>query len=200
MKVSYISHSGSDRMVVAEKETKHALAIKEAYRRGYRATELGEIISPSKLALKCSPRGKQRYGSFTLNQFPVKPFRIQTHKFAAYCFFGEAALVSEIHVRHLNGNRADNSKANLRLGTASQNEMDKDPESRKNTAKKARAAQGKAAKNRKLNETQLAEIAKFYTSLEGKKAPQGSIKALGKKLGVSRSAINRASRGLTYAN
>lgn len=135
-------------------------AIKIALERGYRVTDSGKLISSyTSKPLKVMVRGKQRYPTFTLNKFPFtvsQKFGIPVHIFAARYFYGK--IKKELIVRHLDGNVLNISKSNIKLGTHSQNNLDKKPKIRKEAAKKARAAQGYRAHNHKFTDSQVQYI------------------------------------------
>ena len=55
-------------------------------------------------------------------------WKIEAHKSAAFCYFGEASLQPGIHVRHLNSNMWDIGRENLVLGSPLDNAHDKNSE------------------------------------------------------------------------
>jgi len=177
--------------------TKTQQRIVEAVARGYRV-EGNQLIGP-KGPLKIGCHGKQRYPTFSTN-WGGMVYGIPIHQFAAYQFYGEAAFVENIQVRHRNGDTLDFSKDNILLGSSSQNQMDKCPLSRKQAAQKARAAQGITPRNAKLSLAQVQEIKAAYASLNGKRAPRGFTKQLTEQYGVSRTVINKVVRGLYYVS
>lgn len=108
-------------------------AIKEGY---YFDFLTQEIVRPSGLRKKPKIYGKQRYPSITTNygSFPV-------HKLVAYQLYGVAIFEKNTVIRHLDGNVLNLNKDNIKLGTHSQNNLDKPKEKRINAAKKAREFQ-----------------------------------------------------------
>jgi hypothetical protein len=168
-------------------------AIKIAYKRGYRVSDEGVLLSPYGNTLKISISKNQRYPSFSISRVPnVKNkygvFGIPIHKFAAYCFYGEDAFYCQC-VRHLNGNVLDVSRKNIALGTHSENNLDKNKEKRSSAAKKARAAQGKRPTNAKFDENQISYI---------RSAEKTNIE-LSKEFNVTRQCIYLIRKGKNYA-
>lgn len=49
---------------------------------------------------------------------------LRVHRLQAYQKFGDAIFQPGVDVRHLNGNKLDNSASNIAIGTRSQNRMD----------------------------------------------------------------------------
>lgn len=195
MQAEYVDHMGSDINVVNADLTKTQKRIVEAKSRGYYVTEDGKLISPNK-QLQAKKCGTQRYPTFSTNWGGV--FSIPVHKFAAYCFYGVESFKDGLVVRHLNGDVEDFSLANIKLGTHSENNLDKSEEVRASAARKARASQGKSSLSAKLSEDDLKEIKDLYSNLNGKKAPNGIVKALCEKFGVSRTAIINVKNGVNY--
>lgn len=178
-----------------EPRTKTHKRILEAIERGYFATECGKILGP-KGVLSIKKSGKQRYPTFSTNWNGV--FGIPAHMFAAYVFYGDESFKKGIVVRHLNADTEDIRKENLALGTYSENENDKPNEVRSNSARAARAAQGYRSLNAKLSDEQVLEVLEFYKNLEGKKAPNGSVRALCEKLGVCNTVLYNIKKGASY--
>ena len=172
--------------------------IVEATQRGYYVTEDGKLFGP-KGQLKCRCYGKQAYPTFSTN-WGGRVYGIPAHKLAAYCFYGKDSFEPGVVVRHLNADVLDISRRNIALGSYSDNEMDKPAQVRSRSAAAGRRSQGYRAVNRKLTEDQVDEVMKFYNNLGGRKAPQGSVKELGEKLGVSRTVLNKIKRGMYYAS
>lgn len=176
--------------------TKTQQRIIEALERGYRV-EGNQLIGPRGL-IKVKCHGSQRYPTFSTN-WGGYVYGVPVHQFAAYQYYGKAAFIKGTQIRHINGDTLDFSKANIVLGSSSQNQLDKCPTSRKQAAQKARAAQGITPSNAKLSKTQIQEIRDAYTKLGGKKAPNGFTKKLTEHYGVTRTVINKVVRGLHYA-
>ena len=169
----------------------------EAIARGYYVTEDGRAYGP-KGELKVQCYGAQKVPSFSTN-WGKRVYGLPLHQLAAVCFYGEAAVRDAQAVRHLDANTLNLKKSNIALGTHKQNELDKPKEARIRVAVLARAAQGKAAKNRKLNEAQVERVRKFYAALGGRKAPNGSVTKLSSELGVSRNSLAHIRNNKNYA-
>ena len=135
-------------------------AIQQAYQKGYRVTEDGKLIGLKGNELLVQKRGKQRYPTFSISFKGTNSgvYGVPTHKFAAFCFYGDVIFDEGVIVRHLNSNTNDVSKENIVLGSYSDNENDKLKETRIRTAKTARAAQGRRPVNAKLSDEQIREI------------------------------------------
>lgn len=63
--------------------------------------------------------------------------RVWVHRLQAYQKYGDRIFDDFIQVRHLNGDECDNSFANIEIGTASDNMMDRDVGNRLRIAKLA---------------------------------------------------------------
>jgi len=176
--------------------TKTQIRILEAVERGYNMLEDGKLVGV-KGFINFKLYGKQRYPTFSTN-WGGFVFGIPVHLFAAYVFYGEKAFEKGIVVRHLNANSLDCSKSNLILGTPSENEHDKPQHIRKRTTQIARASQGKRPSNAKLTDEQVLEIRRFYDNLKGEKAPNGVVKELCLKYGVSRTVLCKIKNGEYY--
>jgi hypothetical protein len=169
-------------------------AILLAYKKGYRVTEEGVLLGVKGKPLLIKIRGKQKYPTFSVNGLKLVPnkngvFGIPVHRFAAYCFYGDAVWNAEC-VRHKNGNTEDVSKTNIVLGTHSENNLDKDKSIRVAAAKKARAAQGKRPKNSIFTDEEVKII---------RSSPEKD-NGLAKKYGVTRQAIWRIRKGKNYGD
>ncbi len=66
-----------------------------------------------------------------------KRYPVKVHRLLAFQLFGEDALKNSIHTRHLDGNSLNNTPQNIRLGTGSENAMDRCPKERRLHAQKA---------------------------------------------------------------
>lgn len=195
-KAQLISHMGSDLTVVNAARTKTHQAIIEAYQRGYYVTDDG-ILQGKKGPRTISCYGNQRYPTFCIS-IHGKPYAIPVHQFAAFCFDGVTSFRKNIVVRHLDGNVLNVSKQNIQLGTHSENNLDKASSIRQKAAKKARQTQGIQPLNSKLNKQQVQEIRDFYKTLNGKKAPNGSIQKLCEKFKVTRQTLWHIKKGSYY--
>lgn len=104
-------------------KTNHMAHEKTAIEKGYSVTPDGVVIN--KKGVRVSARvGSRGYRSFTL-RIGAKTVQVFTHRLQAYQLFGDGINASGIQVRHLNGVPTDNRRANISIGTASENNMDK---------------------------------------------------------------------------
>jgi len=115
--------------------------------------ERGEIRHPDRtyaLKLRCDKHG-YRY-------FRVRPVgwskapMVYVHRYVAYLKFGEKLFDSEIVVRHLDGDKLNNSVDNIAIGTQRQNALDRPEIERLEHAKVA----GKA--RRRLSKSQAEQL------------------------------------------
>jgi hypothetical protein len=194
---TYLDHMGSDLTVVNAARTETQRRILEAVSRGYKIKD-GHLFGP-KGKLNVAVYGKQRYPTFSTN-WGCRVFGVPVHLFAAYVYYGEAAFKEGVVVRHLDGDVRNFSKDNLVLGTHSENNLDKPANVRKAAAVAARASQGFTPTNAKLSEDDVRRIRSFYKRLDGKKAKNGSVKALADELGVSRTVLQNIKNGGSYPN
>jgi len=106
--------------------------IELAYNLLYRVTPDGKLFSKKK-ELKIKKYGKQKYPTFTCS-FNGKQYSLPVHHLAAYCFFHREMFNKDLVIRHLNGNVLDVSQENIKLGSHSENNQDKDPSVRSRAA------------------------------------------------------------------
>ena len=99
----------------------------EAFNRGYRIDEAGNVFNASGNLLSGHSSGGYKKISFRINKHY---HTVLFHRLQAFVKFGELIFESNIQVRHLNGNSFDNSFENIGIGTPSQNMMDKSEEVR----------------------------------------------------------------------
>ncbi len=108
---------------------------------GYRVDDDGNIYGPKGRILKNSKNNTTGYChvvTFTkLIDGTRRSLCFYTHRLAAYQWFGDATLADNVEVRHLDGNKLNNKRSNLALGTHSQNMRDVAPELRQKKAQKA---------------------------------------------------------------
>lgn len=110
-------------------------ALIQAYEKGYRVKDnlVYGIVKKQPLKLRCSQAGyfyfNIKLGSKTLNVF--------LHRLVAYEKYQNKLFEPGILVRHLNGDRKDNSFENICIGTQTENMLDRDPKERLRHAMKA---------------------------------------------------------------
>lgn len=112
------------------RNSKQVELTKLAYNKGYRANKNGEIIGTrgDKLNLYKDLKG---YLMFTIRRPNSCPTRTFVHKLQAYQLFGDDCFKQGFVIRHLNGNKEDNSVNNIQIGTVLDNIMDMTPLQRK---------------------------------------------------------------------
>lgn len=165
--------------------SQHAEAIRTAHARGYRVTPAGEFISITGRTRKPYINPCKKYALHSI-RIDGRATHIYAHKLAAYQWFGEAALAAGVHVRHLDGNPLNNSRANLALGSAKQNSLDRDQ-----TARKAQSL--KAAKARRaLTDEQALELVSL-----SRQGWRGS--ALAARFGIRKSTVSEILSGKLYS-
>jgi Mor family transcriptional regulator len=166
--------------------------IRESFKQGYSADpKRGLLFGKKGEPLTVKNRGKQKYPTVCVAVYlPQRIFMsVPAHKLMAYYIYGERAL--SLVVRHLNANTEDIREKNLRVGTHSQNNLDKPPHIRIRAAKIARASQGYSPLNKKIN-----------TDLKNKIQTQHklglSYKKIASKFGISKSTVFNVIKG-SYA-
>lgn len=114
-------------------------AVVRAHELGYRVQEDGSVLSPKGRVRKLSLTGRAgalywRFNSLGENGVV---YRIGVHILVAIQLYGVEAVRRADCVRHANGDSADNSFANILIGTHQENAMDRAPEARRAHARKA---------------------------------------------------------------
>ena len=105
---------------------------KYLHNKGYKISEDGLIINPKGNILKgCINSGGYRYMSFRHNG---RIYQCQIHRLQAYQKYGNEIYVQGTEVRHLNGDKSNNSSANIKTGTSHDNHMDIPKEKRMSMA------------------------------------------------------------------
>jgi len=95
-----------------------------AYKKGYRITEGGDLIDKNgeKKKLRIDTRG---YARFTIKKIKEQVnLQVSYHRLQAYQKYGDKMFHPGIVVRHLDGNKLNNSFLNIAIGTESENMMD----------------------------------------------------------------------------
>lgn len=122
-----------------------------AYKKGYRITDDGKVLSPHGRILKLQIKNDGYY-QFSIRGECRVHMRIKVAKLAAYQKFKNALFMPGVEIRHLNGNPKDNRLDNIAIGTHSENMMDS-PEH----IRIAKAHKG-AAKVKRFTNAQAEEI------------------------------------------
>ena len=107
-------------------------ALIEAYDKGYRITEKGDVIGAR--GGKLSPRIQYGYKKFCTRLESGERYIVNYHRLQAYQKFGDKIFEEGIVVRHLDGNPLNNSCDNIAIGTSSDNQMDRSSECRLKSA------------------------------------------------------------------
>mgnify|MGYP003477962981 FL=1 len=121
------------------KESISTLALLEAVRVGYKVDEEGNVFyKKRKHNLSTNTTTKYYYISrrILIDGKSVSK-QVSVHRLVAHQRYGEEIFKKGVHVRHLNGNKKDNSKDNILIGTASENNMDKPSDVRMKMALRA---------------------------------------------------------------
>jgi len=110
-------------------------ALIHAYAKGYRVKDnlVYGIVKKQPLKLRCSHSGYLFFGI----KIGKKVIKVFLHRLVAYEKYQDKLFDQDIVVRHLNGNRKDNSFDNICIGTQTENMLDRDPEERLKHAIKA---------------------------------------------------------------
>lgn len=93
-----------------------------AYKKGYRVTECGDILSPRGVKMKPykNPRG---YYKISVTYYG-RVVEVYIHRLQAFQKFGLKMFDDGMLVRHKNGDALDNNFDNILIGTHSDNMMD----------------------------------------------------------------------------
>ena len=155
--------------------------IRAAYAAGYRATETGDICSPSGSGVPAFPHVRTGYLSFSAKGCRTP---LAVHRFIAFQLFGEEALLAEC-VRHLNEDRRDNSFRNIVFGSREDNAADIPG------PKRSLMGQRRNRARRRFADDRVREI-------RARLARGESVNRLRKEFGCSLGAIANIRDGRTY--
>ena len=135
-------------------KNKQQKALLTASKKGYRVMKNGSVYSRlgNKMSLRQDSSGYLRFG---IRLKSGEKYTVFVHRLQAFQKYGYNLLDEGIQVRHLNGNKKDNSYSNIAIGTRSDNMMD--------VPKKIRIKKSSNA-NRKLTREQHQEIKNRYES------------------------------------
>jgi hypothetical protein len=155
----YRDHFGNELQAFDPAKPRHRRAY-EAYLRGYRVSDEGVLHGLQHgKPVTIHQSGKSPYPTFNV-RLSGKRFSMRAHKFAAYCFFGFASFAEFTEVAYLSSDLFDISRRNIALRPAAM-----------------------------LTPDQIRRIREFYSQVEGKRALNGTARALADELGVSLSTI-----------
>lgn len=163
-----------------------------AFNKGWRLDHSGNPVG-----FKCNRLNSGGYRCAVVRFGTRKQFHLALHRLQAYIKFGEALFVNGIEVRHLNGNKLDNSCENIAIGTHQQNMLDIDPVIRKRSSVAAMASPRWRENRVKLTPEQIAEASELY-AMHPKGLPRGYLKAMLERFGVAKSTLHYAMTGQTH--
>lgn len=183
----------------------YARAIKCALSSGYRVDPATGVIYGLKgRPLIVKARGLQRYPTVSLVTpgMPRRFYAVPAHKVVACVLWGDSAFSPGIHVRHGKLGVENITAANLSLGTAKENEADKESSVKSAVGRAARAAQD-GLNNAKLSAEQVASLRVEHASIKHqyarkKKLPNGTMLALVAKYGIGRTQITDIINGKSW--
>lgn len=112
------------------KDSKYSRLIKHSIKMGYRVLEDGQVIGLKRKPLNLY-LNKTGYLSFSIRKEDKNNTNLNVHKLQAYQKYGDLSIQEGIVVRHLNGNKQDNSYDNIAIGTQLENIIDMTPLQRK---------------------------------------------------------------------
>lgn len=183
----------------------HSEIIRFAYEKGVRF-DFGsqELITSTGKRVKPKLYGTQRYPCYTIAVVKKERVSFLIHKFAGFLSFGEAALKTGVHVRHLDGNRMNLSESNLALGTASDNELDKPKNERSERALHARNFQlrnGIKSSRQVVSDEQAEIIIRAYRELKRSlgRVPMGHWILESQKYKITPSAVKLIAYGFNFS-
>jgi hypothetical protein len=168
--------------------SKNFRAIRHASEKGCHVLADGRVLGVrgEELTLRKNPNGYLAFGVY----FEGKTFPVAVHQLAAYQYFGEAWCNNpHLYVRHLDGDKTNNSRDNLALGTASDNNMDKPLEVRRNASKH----------NKKITDEQALAIKRKLSKFVGR-LPRGTMQSLATEFGCPWTTINGVRSGRSYSH
>lgn len=164
----------------------HCYALVFASSCGYKILADGNIRSFTAKILKS--RKLNGYKNFSV-KVNGKSVRCMVHRLLAYKKYGNKMFEKGKEVRHVDGNKLNNSSANIAIGTRSQNIMDRPKKVRIDSSKKA--ASGAFEKLRKLTNRQVRGLAEDRKN-------GSTINELVEKYKISKTAVWCIIKGKTY--
>lgn len=102
--------------------TRASQSIITAHSRGYRVTECGKVTNPQGEQVNPWPN-QDGYYRFSV-KIGTRSMPIAVHRLQAFQTFGAEIFGSGIECRHLDSDKANNSKSNIAIGNHSQNMRD----------------------------------------------------------------------------
>jgi hypothetical protein len=148
------------------------IAVVEAKIKGMRVDPNGDAIGIRGNILS-KRTGSSGYYMFSVVKDKVR-LSAEVHKLQAYQKFGDLIFGHGIHIRHLDGNKLNNSWHNIEIGTQSDNMMDKPKKTRLESARKAASArkrytdqQVRDMRRKKKEGHSLNKLAEEYNTTKG---------------------------------
>lgn len=96
----------------------------EIKERGYKIDKEGRLYNPKGKEVKGTISKPAGYKQVSLRLLEFSAYKLMFHRIQAYTKFGDKMFEKGLEVRHLNGNKLDNSFDNIEVGTHSENMMD----------------------------------------------------------------------------
>ena len=135
------------------------------FNKGYVIDEYGNVKNKDKL-LKCSVN-INGYLKFSIRTKTESSTPVFVHKLQAYFKYGNKIFEKGIVVRHLNGNKLDNSFENIAIGTQQDNMLDKPKHKRIEWASHPKYDYESIKKDRLLGMTYRELMNKYNISSKG---------------------------------
>jgi hypothetical protein len=145
-------------MINIKKMTKSCMALLFAFEKGYSIREDGTPLNPKGKILS-QRKSSDGYRSILVVCFGSK-YNVAVHRLQAYQIYGDKLFQKGIEVRHVDGDKENNSVKNIAIGTHSENMMDKPENMRKKWALNA------GLKKSPLTPADVVEIKKLYKTGE----------------------------------
>jgi len=136
------------------------LGVITAYEKGYRVLSDGSVSGIRKNKLKLHFTNKESlpyYYRFSVQGYDKKKHKVLVHQLVAYQKFKNAIFEESIQVRHLDGDSLNNTPGNITIGSPTDNQYDKLPETRLAHSIMA------STYNRKFSDNEMVSIRKFHS-------------------------------------
>lgn len=167
---------------MSARSSKNAEWVVKSHLLGYRISDLGAVHG-LRGARRCRVDSD---GYHTFNVRIAGECRpVRAHMLAAFQIYGAAALAPGIQIRHLDGNRQNNAAANLAIGSATDNYLDRPPAARQAHAMIAARAR------RRLSFDQVEQV-------RARVAAGVKQNLIASELGLSQSTVCDIVAGRTY--
>ena len=167
------------------RETKRNDALIIADERGYAVHDDGKVFDVDGNFVLTHP-DNNGYLIFQISDAGIR-YDVAVHRLAALQRFGSIVLEEKVEVRHLNGNKRDNSTKNISFGSRVENINDISPVDRMHMSMMG------TEKQRKLSFDQVRELRRL-------KSEGWSLRQLCKKYGLAVSTVSYIVNRKTYAD